>query len=297
MTHTDIQRYYLCSLEPGLDYAETIISVTDAGLRRFFTTWKGERLTEVAEAHFLWARDGESRSLLELDPAAMRKLEAELSFERTVVAQNPIDPDWADFLPGAAAAHYDAVEETRKASEQETGITCEGFAPADEDGEVTDDDVELMTEIDAVAQVSLAQGIAFMAHRGQTDKLGAAYVDHPGRVAENFDTFDEPIEAASAWLHDVLEDTDVTAAELLEAGVLPEIVEVVELLTRRDGIAPEDYYGAIRQNSFALRVKLADIADNTAPWRVRRLDQDTQERLSQKYHHARQLLLEGDADA
>ena len=60
---------------------------------------------------------------------------------------------------------------------------------------------------DAIAQVALAKGIAFVAHRGKHDRSGAPYIDHPGRIAERFDPITETVEAAAAWLHDVIEDT------------------------------------------------------------------------------------------
>ncbi|TYL54721.1 guanosine-3',5'-bis(diphosphate) 3'-pyrophosphohydrolase [Agromyces mariniharenae] len=141
-----------------------------------------------------------------------------------------------------------------------------------------------------MAQVSLAKGIAFVAHRGQLDRSGLPYIDHPGRIAERFDPVTEPVEAAASWLHDVLEDTAVTEQELLEAGVLPEIVVVVQLLTRRPEVSPDEYYARIRRDPIALRVKLADIDDNTAPWRLRRLDYDMQQRLAEKYRYARHAL-------
>ena len=146
---------------------------------------------------------------------------------------------------------------------------------------------------DAASQVALAKGIAFVAHRGQLDRVGAEYIDHPGRVAERFDPAREPVEAAAAWLHDVLEDTNVTSQDLLEAGVLPEIVAVVQLLTRRPDVSDDEYYAGIRRHPAARGVKLADIADNSAPWRLRRLDYETQVRLTEKYQHARRALGEG----
>ncbi len=145
-------------------------------------------------------------------------------------------------------------------------------------------------EVVAVAQVSLARGISFVAHRGRLDKSGLPYVDHPGRVAERFDIVAEHVEAAAAWLHDVLEDTPITAQELLEAGILPEIVDVVRLLTRTPDVSPDEYYARIRSHPSALAVKLADIDDNTAPWRLRRLSYGTQVRLAEKYAYARRAL-------
>ena len=99
-----------------------------------------------------------------------------------------------------------------------------------------------------------------------------------------------PVEAAAAWLHDVLEDTSITAQELFEAGVLPVVIAVVQLLTRGPDVSPDEYYAAIRQDPIARRVKLADIDDNTARWRLRRLDYDTQLRLVEKYRYARLAL-------
>jgi hypothetical protein len=146
---------------------------------------------------------------------------------------------------------------------------------------------------EAALQIGLAQGIAFVAHRNQTDKLGAPYIDHPGRIAEAFDPAVQPVEVAVAWLHDVLEDTELTAEQLHEAGVSPEVVDAVEVLSRRPDVSEADYYARIRVHAVARSVKLADIADNTAPWRMRKLDPETQSRLAEKYARARAAL--GDA--
>ena len=70
----------------------------------------------------------------------------------------------------------------------------------------------------------------------------------------------------------------------------PRIVEVVQLLTRTPDATPDEYYARIRRDPVARRVKLADIDDNTARWRLRRLDYDTQLRLVEKYRYARQAL-------
>lgn len=156
--------------------------------------------------------------------------------------------------------------------------------------EVERSDEQQLPGTEAIAQVALAKGIAFIAHRGLLDRSGAPYIDHPGRIAERFDPVTETVEAASAWLHDVLEESPVTARELFEAGVTPPILEVVQLLTRTPDVSDEEYYARIRRNPVARRVKLADIDDNTARWRLRRLDYDMQLRLVEKYRIARQAL-------
>ena len=88
----------------------------------------------------------------------------------------------------------------------------------------------------------------------------------------------------------MVEDTDVTAENLLAQGFPPEVVEVVELLTSVDEVPLDDYYRAIRAHPVALRVKLADLADNDDPQRLATLDPAMQERLRAKYAHARAVL-------
>jgi (p)ppGpp synthase/HD superfamily hydrolase len=138
-----------------------------------------------------------------------------------------------------------------------------------------------------VETVAAARAIAYVAHRGQVDKAGAAYIDHPRRVAERLT---DPAQVAAAWLHDVIEDCDVSADDLGAAGIPDEVVEAVVLLTRTPDVPGQDYYAAIRENPIAGAVKLADIADNTDEQRLARLPEETQARLRSKYAAARQAL-------
>ena len=142
-----------------------------------------------------------------------------------------------------------------------------------------------------VDQAARSEAIATIDHRGQKDKLGVDYIYHPAAVARPFDPAEQTLEFCAAWLHDVLEDTDITAGDLKLAGVLPEVIEVVELLTRREGSGDGDnYYRRIAENPAARAVKLADIAHNTEPSRVAQLSPETAERLRGKYEHARKQL-------
>jgi hypothetical protein len=131
-----------------------------------------------------------------------------------------------------------------------------------------------------------ARAIATAAHVGQVDKLGNDYIEHPARVAATFDRFSQSTEHCAAWLHDVLEDTTITAEDLLDAGVQREVLEAVLLLTRRNEVPTDLYYSRIREHPVARAVKLADIADNTAEWRIRQLDPDARVRLAEKYAKA-----------
>ena len=136
------------------------------------------------------------------------------------------------------------------------------------------------------SQSQLAEAIARAAHAGQTDRAGRPYIEHVERVAAGV----EPADAAVAWLHDVLEDTPITAGDLAAQGVDPEVIEAVEAITRHDDEHPDGYYARVRANPAALRVKASDLADNTSEARLAQLDPATRARLEAKYAHARAAL-------
>ena len=101
--------------------------------------------------------------------------------------------------------------------------------------------------------------IAHKAHKGQTRDDGKTpYIVHPIRVSQQFDTEEEKIIAV---LHDVVEDTDVTLAELKKH--FPWMVtEEIDALTRREGETHFDYIRRIKNNDIATVIKIADIIDN-----------------------------------
>ena len=141
-----------------------------------------------------------------------------------------------------------------------------------------------------------ARDIATRAHRGQTDKTGADYIDHPRRVAERVRQYAaaDQQEAAQvvAWLHDVVEDTGVTLDDLRE-DFPANVVAGVDAMTRRPGEDGDDYYRRVAAHPLARAVKQADLDDNTDPARTALLDEDTRARLVRKYAHAREVLAAG----
>lgn len=143
----------------------------------------------------------------------------------------------------------------------------------------------------AIALAARAEAIATILHRGQADKNGDDYIEHPRRVAARFDPHAAPFEHAAAWLHDTVEDCDILPDDLRDAGIPGPVVDAVILLTRREGVDPDGYYRVIRRDPIALHVKLADIDDNLDLARTAQLDAPTRERLAAKYAHARELLL------
>ncbi|SIS23959.1 HD domain-containing protein [Williamsia sterculiae] len=137
--------------------------------------------------------------------------------------------------------------------------------------------------------VDLADVIAAVAHRGQVDRAGNAYIRHPRSVARRVEPkTDEAV--ATALLHDVIEDSDTTAEDLRDRGIPTPVVDAVVLLTRRDDLPDDDYYAGIRANELALAVKLADLADNTDPKRLGELEPDLRARLRRKYRHGYRAL-------
>lgn len=134
----------------------------------------------------------------------------------------------------------------------------------------------------------LAMALAVRAHEGHTDKAGQPYSAHLARVVARVagDTEAETV----AWLHDVIEDCADTYATQLRSTFPQEIVTACELLARNTAPSVEEYYRRIRDNPLALKVKLADIADNADERRLAKLPAETAHRLSEKYAAARAAL-------
>ncbi|HMP73547.1 MAG TPA: GTP pyrophosphokinase [Kiritimatiellia bacterium] len=129
--------------------------------------------------------------------------------------------------------------------------------------------------------------LAVEAHRGQTDLSGQPYILHPLRVMMGVSGEHEQI---AGVLHDVVEDTSVTLADLRSMGFPEAAVNAVDCLTKRDGEAYEEYLSRVEGNPVARAVKLADLADNM---RLDRLSEVTERDLKRmkKYEAAKARLL------
>ena len=114
-------------------------------------------------------------------------------------------------------------------------------------------------------QTRKAMQIAYRAHHGQVDKSGVPYLYHPIHLAEQMN---DEVTVTAALLHDVLEDSPMTAAELRAAGISPQAVDAVVLLTRPAETPYLDYVERIRSNPIARAVKCADLRHNCDPSRL-----------------------------
>lgn len=117
-----------------------------------------------------------------------------------------------------------------------------------------------------MSDLAAALMVAIRVHAGQSDKQGEPYLLHVLRVVEAVS--DEAKTVAA--LHDVLEDSDVPAAELAPVGLEGDEWVALEALTRKparwtyaeyiDQVAGHaDHAGVL-----AREVKLADLRDNVA---------------------------------
>jgi len=117
-----------------------------------------------------------------------------------------------------------------------------------------------------MSTLNQAIALAARAHEGQFDKAGAPYVLHPLRLMLRQPSLEGMMVAV---LHDVVEDTGISLADLRADGFPPSVVEAVAALTRRPQESYEDFIQRLAPNPLARRVKLADLEDKLD---LRRLD-------------------------
>lgn len=112
-------------------------------------------------------------------------------------------------------------------------------------------------------QIELAISIMFDVHKYKTDLDGKPAMLHPLEVGAIGKT---DIEKCVGFLHDVIEDSDLTSDDILDMGVDEEIVEILKILTHNKEIPYFDYINSILDsgNEVAINVKLNDLKHNLA---------------------------------
>lgn len=120
------------------------------------------------------------------------------------------------------------------------------------------------------------------AHAGQFDKGGQPYALHPLKVMHYLKTDDEELQCIALG-HDVIEDTDVTYADLRDAGVSERVVQGIAALTKLPGETLAEYKTRVFANADAMRVKLCDLRHNSDIRRLKGMRQKDIERMA-KYN-------------
>ena len=140
-----------------------------------------------------------------------------------------------------------------------------------------------------MSRLERAIEIAYEAHRGQRDKAGNDYIDHPMRVMAMGKTMEEKIVGV---LHDVVEDAAEWSFERLEQeGFAPEIIEALRCVTKRSEDEPYDkFIVRVKTNKLAVAVKLNDLTDNMDIRRLPYLSDKDVKRLKKYLKAYKQLM-------
>ncbi len=132
-----------------------------------------------------------------------------------------------------------------------------------------------------------AIAIAAQAHAGQIDKGGQPYILHPLQVMLRVAGERERI---AAVLHDVVEDSPVTLAELVAEGFDQDVLDALAALTKAPGETRVDAAHRAARHPIARSVKLADNAENSDLSRIPEPTAKDRERLAE-YAQVRAILL------
>lgn len=124
------------------------------------------------------------------------------------------------------------------------------------------------------------------------DKAGNPYIDHLYTVSLSEDY----ISSVAGLLHDIIEDTNITALDLLEVGIDRDIVETVFIVTKplkeKTELSEEERLQSYNVeidsiinsgNPHALRLKMRDMKNNYDQKRLGLLSSEQQEWFDKKY--------------
>ena len=128
--------------------------------------------------------------------------------------------------------------------------------------------------------------LAVKYHKGQYDKGGNPYIEHPLRVMEDVESIEEKV---LAILHDVLEDCDVSKDQLIKAGIPEYLVEKLAILCKGKNEKYFDYIDRIKADRLTINVKLSDLKDNMNLKRLKEVTEKDINRI-EKYKKAKEIL-------
>lgn len=112
--------------------------------------------------------------------------------------------------------------------------------------------------------------LCMVKHWKQKDKAGKRYIWHPIHVMINVKGYNEKI---VALLHDIVEDTEVTVSDLKNLKFSKEVIEAVDVITKKKDQEYFSYLKSIKDNSIAKKVKIEDLKHNSDLKRLRSITQ------------------------
>lgn len=126
-------------------------------------------------------------------------------------------------------------------------------------------------------------------HEGQFDKGGTPYVEHLINVAYRLKDKGEEYVIAG-FLHDLLEDTDYTRADLYKMGHSEEVIQAVVSVTRLENETYTSFIIRASKDEIGKQVKLADLSENMDTSRLNRDMTPTDKSRLNRYKRAYSLL-------
>jgi (p)ppGpp synthase/HD superfamily hydrolase len=106
-------------------------------------------------------------------------------------------------------------------------------------------------------------------HEGQLDELGRPMTEHLEAVRERVEQMGgEPPDQIAALLHHAAAEGEVLTAELMDLGVPPRAVAIVDAMTRRPAESEAAQLHRVMDTPGAVRVLRADLAHQLHPDRL-----------------------------
>ena len=139
--------------------------------------------------------------------------------------------------------------------------------------------------------LELARQLSKEYHKKQVDKAGVDYFSgHVTSVVNGVSTVEEKI---VAYLHDTLEDTNLSYLDLMVLGFSDKVINGVIFITKDKKESYEDYLKHVKSHELARIVKLSDLTNNMDLSRLKEITEADKKRL-EKYKKAYKYLKEQD---
>lgn len=144
-----------------------------------------------------------------------------------------------------------------------------------------------------MSNLAVAISIAATKHVNQFDQGGNPYILHPLRLLHKLMQKTEDQDTLIlAVLHDCIEDTDLTIDDLIAQGFSQNVINDLQLMTKRKGEDYlKEYIPRIATSYRCILVKMEDLTHNSDIRRLKGLTDKDQARML-KYHTAYMYLKE-----